>query len=162
MGAAGEGLAAWLRARMEARGLSLRQLATYSGVSLSTLSRVARGEGAPRVEVVVELAEYFGEDPAEALAALAADGLARLEVGEDAPGTAAPGTAAREEAVALLSRLYALPSADRGRILHQLNEILDFLESGASDAARERAARLVSRGLAQRRPLRRRDARAKR
>ena len=154
MGAVGEGLAAWLQARMAARGLSLRQLATYSGVSLSTLWRMARGEGAPRVEVVVELAEYFGEEPAESLAALAADALARLEA-----GTATPAEA-REEAVALLSRLYALPSADRGRILRQLNEILDFLERDASDAGR--AARLVSPGLAPRRPVRRRDTRARR
>jgi transcriptional regulator with XRE-family HTH domain len=147
----GDGLAAWLRARIDARGLSQRQLALYAGISASTVSRILRGEVAPRADIVVLLAEYFGEDPLEALAQ---NGLSALD--------AAPAEA-RGQAVDLLRRLYALKPADRAFILRQLNEILDFLERDPSASAESAGARGVApRERPPRRAARRRDARARR
>lgn len=111
----GESFTPWLSAQMARHGLTARQLALYSGVARSTISRILLGRGAPRPDVVAELARYFGADPAEVLAQ---NGLVRL----DAPPEA------RAEAEALVRRLYALPLADRQGILRQINDILAFLE----------------------------------
>lgn len=118
--AIGKSVAAWLDGEMARRGLTQRQLALYSRISASTISRILRGEVAPRPEVVVELARFFGADPAEVLAQ---NGLIAL----DAPPEA------RAEATELLRRLYALRPADRQGILRQLNDLLDFLERPAGE-----------------------------
>jgi transcriptional regulator with XRE-family HTH domain len=146
MGESGEGLAGWLAEQMRVRGLSQRQLAQYSGVSVATISRILNEGHVPRAEVVARLAEYFG---APAVDALTQAGLATL----DAPPEA------RAEALELLRRLYALDASDRQGILHQLTEILDFLERGPSEAGARGPRPLAMRR--ERRP-RRRDARARR
>lgn len=147
----GAGLAAWLKTRMDGRGLSQRQLALYAGISPSTVSRILRGEVAPRIDIVVGLAEYFGEDPLEALAQ---NGLSSLD--------AAPADV-RALAADLLRRLYALKPADRAFILRKLNEILDFLERDPSAFAESASEPEGAPWMPPpRRVARRRDARARR
>lgn len=55
----------WLREAMARRSLGIRQLATYAGVSRSTLSQILRGESTPEVETVRKLAEFFHADASE-------------------------------------------------------------------------------------------------
>ncbi len=133
-----ETLGAWLQARVTARGMSLRQLALYSGISYGTLRRMLTGKGEPRPEVVAELARFFGEAPEVGLAALARSALAGL----DAPPEA------RAEAVALLQRLYGLEPVDRQLILRHLTALLSFLERdpSARGAGRRRARGAPTRG----------------
>lgn len=52
--------AAWLRAAIDTRGATLRDIAAASGVSPSALSGLARGMGRPSFETCVRLSEYFG------------------------------------------------------------------------------------------------------
>ena len=116
-------LAEWLRERMAQRGLGQRQLAKFSKVSVGTISAILHQRVTPRADVVAALALYFGEDPLVVLAQTSLPALASVP------------PEAHAEAAGLLRRLYALSPDDRGRILHQVNEILDFLERGPGDSS---------------------------
>jgi len=56
----GERLARRIRAEREARGWSLAEVATRSGVSKAMISKVERGEASPTATLLVRLASAFG------------------------------------------------------------------------------------------------------
>ena len=53
----------WLRQAIDTRGMTLRQLGTYSGVSTAAISSILRGQGRPEMGTVYRLARYFKADP---------------------------------------------------------------------------------------------------
>jgi transcriptional regulator with XRE-family HTH domain len=119
-----ERLAQWLAARMSERGFSQKQLAKYARVSQGSIRRILRGEATARGDAIVHLAEYFGDNPVQLLAEAGLSDLAGVPA------------EARAEAAQLLQRLYALAPHDRAAIMHQVNEILDFLGDAEASAGR--------------------------
>lgn len=60
--------AEWLGARVSERGVGVNQLATYSGVGASTVSRWLSGRSTPEPPSCYKIAEYFNREPEEVLA----------------------------------------------------------------------------------------------
>lgn len=58
----------WLTLQIRARRMSLRQLAHRSGVNVSTVSRIVRGERRPTLRTAVRLARVVRETPDESSA----------------------------------------------------------------------------------------------
>lgn len=58
----------WLTVQLRARRMSLRQLAHRSGVNVSTVSRIVRGERRPTLRTAVRLARVVRENADESSA----------------------------------------------------------------------------------------------
>jgi transcriptional regulator with XRE-family HTH domain len=58
----------WLTMQLRARRMSLRQLAHHSGVNVSTVSRIVRGERRPTLRTAVRLAKVVRENADESSA----------------------------------------------------------------------------------------------
>jgi transcriptional regulator with XRE-family HTH domain len=58
----------WLAVQLRARRMSLRQLAHRSGVNVSTVSRIVRGERRPTLRTAVRLAKVVRESADESSA----------------------------------------------------------------------------------------------
>lgn len=58
----------WLTVQLRARRMSLRQLANRSGVNVSTVSRIVRGERRPTLRTAVRLAKVVRENADESSA----------------------------------------------------------------------------------------------
>ncbi len=58
----------WLTVQLRARRMSLRQLAHRSGVNVSTVSRIVRGERRPTLRTAVRLAKVVRENADESSA----------------------------------------------------------------------------------------------
>jgi transcriptional regulator with XRE-family HTH domain len=58
----------WLTMQLRARRMSLRQLANRSGVNVSTVSRIVRGERRPTLRTAVRLAKVVRENADESSA----------------------------------------------------------------------------------------------
>ena len=58
----------WLTVQLRARRMSLRQLAHRSGVNVSTVSRIVRGERRPTLRTAVRLARVVRENADESTA----------------------------------------------------------------------------------------------
>jgi transcriptional regulator with XRE-family HTH domain len=58
----------WLTVQLRARRMSLRQLAHHSGVNVSTVSRIVRGERRPTLRTAVRLAKVVRENADESSA----------------------------------------------------------------------------------------------
>jgi transcriptional regulator with XRE-family HTH domain len=58
----------WLTLQLRARRMSLRQLANRSGVNVSTVSRIVRGERRPTLHTAVRLARVVRESADESSA----------------------------------------------------------------------------------------------
>jgi transcriptional regulator with XRE-family HTH domain len=58
----------WLTMQLRARRMSLRQLAHRSGVNVSTVSRIVRGERRPTLRTAVRLAKVVRENADESSA----------------------------------------------------------------------------------------------
>jgi transcriptional regulator with XRE-family HTH domain len=58
----------WLTMQLRARRMSLRQLANRSGVNVSTVSRIVRGERRPTLRTAVRLARVVRENADESSA----------------------------------------------------------------------------------------------
>lgn len=58
----------WLTVQLRARRMSLRQLAHRSGVNVSTVSRIVRGERRPTLRTAVRLAKVVRESADESSA----------------------------------------------------------------------------------------------
>lgn len=58
----------WLTLQLRARRMSLRQLAHRSGVNVSTVSRIVRGERRPTLRTAVRLAKVVRENADESSA----------------------------------------------------------------------------------------------
>jgi transcriptional regulator with XRE-family HTH domain len=58
----------WLTLQIRARRMSLRQLAHHSGVNVSTVSRIVRGERRPTLRTAVRLARVVRESADESSA----------------------------------------------------------------------------------------------
>lgn len=110
-------LETWLRDHLHARDLTQQQLAAQTGIAIGTISRLMHGQ-IPDPEIIVALADFFGED-ADAL--LEGAGVLQLSAlkGELPP-----------EIKGLASRLFRLPKPERQAIQRQVDALLDLLESG--------------------------------
>ena len=94
----------WLKDHLRARNLNQQQLAAQSGVAASTISRMMHGQ-IPGPEIMVALADFFGEDVDALLESAGVLPLGAL------PGGLPP------ELKGLPGRLFRLPKSDRAAIL---------------------------------------------
>ena len=115
-------LAAWLRAQLDARHLSQRQLALAAGLATGTISAVMHGR-VPKSTLVRKLANYFGAYEATVME------LAGLVTLSDLPAEMPV------ELRDLVRRLYRLDEAERQIILTQVNQLIDLLQRDAGARA---------------------------
>lgn len=57
------GIGQWLKEMIARKGTTMRQVAQYTGISVSTISNTVRGIYIPNPANCVRLAEYFKVDP---------------------------------------------------------------------------------------------------
>lgn len=112
-----QALADWLKSQMRARGIGRNDLARLSGVSAGTISRITLENHVPGVEILFNLADFFG---VERDAVLDTAGLLQYP---DLNEELVP------EVRQIAHRLYRLSSGKREIILRQFDALLTVMET---------------------------------
>lgn len=109
----------WLQGQMQARRIGRNELVRLTGVSAGTISRITLQNYVPGVQILHQLADFFGADRATVLE------LAGVLRGSDLPGELP------FELRDLVRRLYRLGPEDRQALQRQFAALLQLVENRA-------------------------------
>jgi transcriptional regulator with XRE-family HTH domain len=110
-------LAKWLRSHLDEDHLKQNELARKLKLSSGTLTAIMRYGHVPSADIVKQLAFFFEDDPDTVLEIA---GIVKLS---DAPGELPP------RLRGVVRRIYRLPEDDQEALMHQVEGLLQILES---------------------------------